>query len=149
MKDVAEFLAYAIRLEQDAATRFDTLADAVSGQGNSEVAALFRKMAEFSRLHLALAKERGGFQDLPKLADEDFQWPDGESPEIVEWQAGDALFSVADAIDFALKGERRGHVFYQKVYETTADPEIKVMAKEFAEEEGEHVAQLEVWRARY
>lgn len=149
MKDVAEFLAHAIKLEQDAALRFDGLADSMSSHGNLEVAAFFRKMAEFSRLHLADAKARSGFHAMPQMGPDDYCWPNGESPEMADWLAGDAMNAVIDAIEYALESEKRGQAFYQAVFDESKDPEVRVMAEEFAAEEGDHVAQLEVWRARY
>jgi rubrerythrin len=56
MNDVAEFLAYAIKLEEDAAARFSDLAESMKTYGNREVADFFGKMAHFSRLHLAEAR---------------------------------------------------------------------------------------------
>jgi hypothetical protein len=38
MNDVAEFLAYAIKLEEDAAARFSDLAESMKTYGNREVA---------------------------------------------------------------------------------------------------------------
>jgi rubrerythrin len=43
MESVEEFLAYSINLEQEAATRFGQLADAMESCGNREVGKLFRR----------------------------------------------------------------------------------------------------------
>jgi rubrerythrin len=56
MESVEEFLAYSINLEQEAATRFGQLADAMESCGNREVGKLFRRLADYSRLHLADAR---------------------------------------------------------------------------------------------
>ena len=45
----------------------------------------------------------------------------------------------------ALDAESAGLAFYDNVLQTTTDPEIKVLAKEFVEEEAQHVAELERW----
>ena len=81
MNDVAEFLAYAIKLEEDAAARFSDLAESMKTYGNREVAEFFGKMAHFSRLHLAEARKRAGFHTLPDMKPEDYKWPGDESPE--------------------------------------------------------------------
>ena len=62
METVEEFLAYAIRLEQEAALRFGQLADAMATAGNREVMELFRRLSEYSRLHLTDARARAGFR---------------------------------------------------------------------------------------
>ena len=45
----------------------------------------------------------------------------------------------------ALEAETAGLEFYRGVFDATEDPEIRVLAKEFVEEEQEHVAELERW----
>ena len=42
-----------------------------------------------------------------------------------------------------------GHEYYKNVLETTSDPEIKALAKEFVEEETGHVAELRKWIAAH
>ena len=147
--DPALFLAHACALEEDAAHRFADLSEAMKTYGNAEVAAFFGKMAEFSRLHLAEARKRSGFRDLPTLAPEDFQWPDGESPEAASMEGSHYLMTVEYALELALESERRGQAFYAEVAKTTTDSEVRMMAEEFAAEEAEHVAQLELWAKRY
>src|SRR6266702_3860078 len=81
MLTVEEFLAYSIHLEEEAATRFGELADAMESGGNKEVGQLFRRLANYSRLHLADAQARAGFRDIPTFGPRDYIWPDLESPE--------------------------------------------------------------------
>ncbi|PWC73460.1 rubrerythrin [Azospirillum sp. TSH100] len=147
--DAALFLAHACALEEDAATRFSDLSEAMKTYGNQEVAAFFGQMAKFSRLHLAEARERSGFRKIPDLAPEDFQWPDGDSPEAASMEGSHYLMTVEYALELALDSERRGQAFYAEVAKTTTDAEVRMMAEEFAAEEAEHVAQLEVWAKRY
>lgn len=149
MNDIETFLAHAIRLEEEAAVRFDELADACTTYGNAEVAGFFRQMAEFSRLHLADARARGGFRTLPDLPPGDSIWPDGQSPEAAGYEATDPFVHVADALEIALQSEKNGLAFYAEIAETTTDPEIRAMAREFTEEEADHVTQLEAWIARH
>ena len=147
--DPALFLAHACALEEDAANRFADLSEAMKTYGNADVAAFFGKMAEFSRLHLADARKRSGFRDLPALAPEDFQWPEGESPEAASMEGSHYLMTVEYALELALDSERRGLAFYADVAATTTDPEVRMMAQEFAAEEAEHVAELESWAKRF
>ena len=60
MKSVEEFLAHTIQLESEAALRFGQLADAMVTAGNKEVGRLFRRLADYSLLHLGDAKARAG-----------------------------------------------------------------------------------------
>jgi rubrerythrin len=146
MEDINVFLAHAVELEREAARRYEELAESMT---NAEAGKFFQKMAAFSRKHLALAVERGGFRQLPALAVEEYIWPDGVSPEQFDWIGVDTMMDVNSALELALDGERRGHAFYAGVVAVTHDPEVKAMAREFADEEAEHVAELGKWIARY
>lgn len=146
--DVNVFLVHAIQLERDAARRFDDLMHSMQMAGNGELERLFRRLGELSRLHLKAAMARGGFRELPTLAPADFQWPDRVTPEAAEWRGVDALLDVPGALELALAGENMGHAWYRAVAEGTRDPEVRAMAREFADEEAQHVSELERWIAR-
>jgi len=141
------FLSYAIKLEEEATLRFAQLADAMDAGGNREVGRLFRKLSDYSRLHLADAKARSGFREVPIMLPREYQWPDMESPETAEIWATDPLIAYEEAMQIALESEKRGHAFYKKVYDEATNPEIRALAKEFVEEEAEHVMWLERWIA--
>lgn len=149
MEDINIFLAHAVELEREAARRHEELAESMRADSNLDVEKFFRQMAAFSRKHLAQAMARGGFHRLPALSAKDYVWPDGISPEQFDWIGVDAMMGVKYALELALDGERRGHAFYAHIAEITRDPEVKAMALEFAEEEAEHVAELEKWIVRY
>lgn len=149
MDDIGAFLAYAIKLEEEAAARFSELADAMHTYGNSEVSEFFRRMAAFSRMHLSAARARAGFRDLPRLTPADFQWPEGQSPETASAEGMHYLMTLDYAFRIALESERAARQFYADVARTTEDPEVRSLAEAFAAEEAEHVTDLERWQARY
>ncbi len=149
MEDINLFLAHAVELEREAARRYEELAESMRTDGNAKVEKFFRRMATFSRKHLALAMERGGFRSVPTLTPDEYLWPDGISPEQFDWMGVDCMIDANSALALALDGERRGHAFYADIAATTGDPEVRAMAREFAEEEAEHVAELEKWIGRY
>lgn len=142
-QSVEEFLAYAIRLEQEAALRFGQLADAMEAAGNREVGKLFRRLATASRAHLNEARARSGFRDMPEIKPGDFSWPNVESPEAAAIWAADPLIGRDQALEIALSAEAAGLDYYRSIFETTTDPEIKALSKQFIEEESGHVAALE------
>ncbi len=148
MDSLQLFLAHAIELERDAARRYEDLYEAMRSAGNEPVAKFFRQMAQFSRRHLKEAMERGGFHELPALTADEWQWPDGLSPETARWEGVDGLIDATSAMRLALEAERMGHAYYQTLAATSQDHEVRHMAKEFANEEGDHVDQLEAWLAR-
>lgn len=143
MNDVERFLAHAITLERDAARRYEELASAMATEGNAEVKAFFTRMAQYSRMHLADATARGGFRDVPQLRADEFEWPDGISPEVADWVGVDGFLDARAALQLALESERRGHAYYAAVAASTEDAELKALALEFASEEAEHMTELE------
>jgi rubrerythrin len=145
MNSVEEFLAHTIQLEREAALRFGQLADAMTTVGNREVGRLFRRLADYSLLHLGDARDRAGFRTLPEMQAGDYQWPDIESPEAAAIWAADPFIGREQALQVALDAETAGLEFYAEVLRTTSDPEIRVLAKEFVEEEAQHVAELQRW----
>ncbi len=147
MESVETFLAYAIRVEEEAALRFGQLADAMESCGNREVGGLFRRLSDYSRLHLADAKARSGFRDIPKMSSDDFEWPDLESPETAAIWAADPFIGRSDALEIALAAEQAGYDYYKKILDETDDPEVRALAREFVEEESGHVAELKKWIA--
>ena len=145
MKNVEEFLAHTIQLESEAALRFGQLADAMTTVGNQDVSRLFRRLADYSLLHLGDARARAGFRTLPEMKAGDYRWPDIESPEAAAIWAADPFIGIEQALQVALDAEQAGLDFYADVLENTSDPEIRLLAKEFVEEESEHVAELKRW----
>jgi rubrerythrin len=145
LHSVEIFLAHTIRLEQEAARRFEQLADAMLTSGNREAGQLFKRLAHFSRLHLAEASARAGFRDIPALDAPEFEWPDIESPESAAIWAADPFIGREQALQVALDAESAGLAFYQGILNTTKDAEIRRFAEAFVAEEGQHVAELERW----
>lgn len=147
MDSVETFLAYAIQLEQEAALRYGQLAAAMEACGNREVGKLFHRLADYSRLHLADAMTRGGFRDIPKIPVDQFDWPDIESPETAAIWATDPFIGGSQALEIALEAERAGFAYYNHILQTTDDPEIRALAREFTSEEHDHVMELQKWIA--
>ncbi|HET9953569.1 MAG TPA: ferritin family protein [Polyangiaceae bacterium] len=148
MDNVELFLAHAVQLERDAARRFEDLMHSMHSAGNYEVEALFRRLGEFSRLHLKAATARSGFQSLPALQPHEFQWPEGTSPEAARWRGVDGALDVLSALELALEGEECGMRFYEATATSSGNPEVVRMAREFASEEADHVSELQRWIQR-
>ena len=149
METVEEFLAYSIKLEQEAMLRFGELADSMDSCGNKEVGSLFRRLSEYSKLHMSDAMARAGYREIPEKQPGDFEWPNIESPEAAAIWAADPMIGREQALEIALAAEQAGYDFYKSIHDTTTDPEIRVLAKEFVLEESEHVAELKKWIAAH
>lgn len=144
---VEMFLGYSIKVEEEAALHFDELAEAMEKCGNAEIAKLFHQLAGYSRLHWQEAKDKAGSRDVSSHIPEEHMWPRLETPEQTELWAGDAAMSKRDALKAALQAEKNGFDFYHHIAQSSRDPEIRALAKEFADEESEHVSILQRWIA--
>lgn len=148
--DLERFLRLAARLEADAADGYARLAETMRPDGHVEVADMFAKFGEFSRLHLAevleLQKDELGRQYDPR--EDDPQWPDAHSPENPLALAPLDDITPKGAIDMALETERRACDFYSAVAGQTRSDRVQELAQMFAEEEGEHVEHLKRWLRR-
>jgi rubrerythrin len=148
MSDLDTFLAYSVALEQEAADRHEELADMMDVHNNPEVAATFRKLAGYSRLHAQEIRDHARSADLPRIAPWDFGWETMEGPETADIGAVDYLMNAARALQIAMGNERRAHEFYRAISLESPDAAVRALAAEFAEEEKGHLALLEEWRRK-
>jgi len=150
MKTVPEFLAHAVVLEEEAADRYDELADAMHVHNNEPVAELFRRMAGFSRMHAAEAVKRAEKTGpLPDIKPWEYEWPGSESPESAALDDSHYLMTPNHALRMALAAEQTAYRFYADVAQSTRTEEVRELAETFAEEEAGHVVEIEKWLARY
>ena len=110
---------------------------------------LFGSLSHYSTLHLADARARAGFREIPEIKPGDLVWPDLESPERAAIWAADPMIGREEALEIALSAEQAGLAYYKSVLDATDDPEIKILAAEFVKEESEHVAELKKWIAAH
>jgi rubrerythrin/ferredoxin len=148
IRTLDEFLSYAVKVEEDACAHFERLAAKMDASGNAQVAALFRQLGGYSRLHLEEARAKAARHQAVLNLPAASAWPDQETPEQTALWAGDGSLSRLDALKAALQGERRGFEFYYAIAETTTFPDIRAVAKEFVREEMAHVDTLKLWIAR-
>lgn len=143
---VALFLAHSIALETEAGDRYEELADVMDVHNNPEVAQLFRQMSDFSRKHAESVRERAEpFQPLPKLKSWEYRWNAPEPPEVGDFTGTHYLMTPFHALQFALANERRGWEFYHNAAADSPDADVQALGRAFAEEEADHVRELEEW----
>lgn len=149
MTGLAELLAHALAIETDASERYTMLADQMAVHHNSELAELFRKLASFEDLHAREIIDKAKQLDLPKLKLDDLKWTGDDSPEAVDAAGGHYLMTPWHALQMALEAELRALDFFAQIAADTQDDEIRRWAKEFEEEEAEHVRLVERYLAEY
>lgn len=150
IEDLREFLAHAVQLEADAAAGYALLGARLRERGNIQLAGLFERLGEFSRLHLAETRLR--YRELtgsdPPPAPAQPRWPDAHTPEDPRARALPAGLDERGALELALGMERGACDFYSLVANQSRDPAVQELAQVFADEESEHVDHLLRWMAR-
>ncbi len=139
-----EFMAQALAMEQEAAERYDELADQMEVHNNEEVAKLFRKMADVERKHSerVLGKMPGKAPPRrPPIAP-------GEMPESVPTGEAHYLMPAYRALELALESEQRAEKFFDSAARSTRDARVRAAATEMAAEEREHVRLIKEWMQR-
>lgn len=141
IESAAELYVHAIAIEREAAERYAELAGRMADQGNTELAALFAKLAAFESGHLAALKRRTEGVALPML-ETDYSWLDAGAPETAAHELIFKLMTPRQALAIALQAEKRAHAFFAHVQCIAADPALRALAKEMAAEEDEHIGLL-------
>lgn len=150
-ESVEELLAHALALETEAAEGYAELAEQMALHNNPEAAQMFRKMAAVESEHLAHMAELTKGRALPHIAPWDFKWQAPDSPEAVQPVMGGVhyLMKPYQAIELALKHERRAAAFYARIAELATSTEVRELAARLAREEQDHADHLAVWQTRF
>ncbi len=139
----AELYAHALAIEREAAARYDALARSMTERGNGPLAALFAHLAAREAQHARSINARTQGLDLPLLKPWQYGWSEAGPPEGVAPEFASRLATPHDALWVVLEAEQRSRDFYEQVFATAADPDVKLVAAAFAQEEAQHVEWIE------
>ena len=140
-------LAHALAMETEAAERYGELADQMETHRKTAVAAIFRRLEKAEKEHLGDLTAMCSKVDLPHIAPWDYKWRHSESPEVIDFTKVHYQLSVREAILLAFEHERKAAEFYAGIAQTATDADVQKLARQFAEEEQEHIGWLEAWLA--
>lgn len=127
----AELYVHAIAIEREGAQRYAEFARSMSGQGNAALAGLFRMLSALEAKRLDELKRTTATIELPPLG-ADYSWrSDGAPP------------TAGTALTVALEAEKRARAFFEHAGRIADDPAARMLAKEMAAEEAEHIALIE------
>ncbi|MDH4059699.1 MAG: ferritin family protein [Aquincola sp.] len=138
-------MAQALLMEREAVARYTELAEMMETHNNTEVADLFRKMAEYEGHHVA--------QILADMdwAEDDFAphdagtWATAEPPESVPVDEMHYLMHPWHALQLALAAEQRAVSFFDNLVREATSDDIRRAAESMRDEELEHVALVKAW----
>jgi rubrerythrin len=143
-----DLMAQALAMEREAVARYTELAEMMEAHNNTEVAELFRKMAEYEGHHVAkILADMGWAEDSvePRRAG---AWASPEAPESVPIDEMHYLMHPWHALKLALQAEQRAVDFFDALVRTTTSDSVRRAAEEMRAEEVEHVALVEAWLAK-
>lgn len=135
---LADLFAVAYQIEIDAVERYKVLAEQMETHNNPDLVKVFGDLSRAEGLHAEEIRRQAGDIDVVTHARQVAKWK-GESPEEADLGSAHYLMTPWHALQMALAGEERALAYFKYVVETAKDQTIKNMAKEFVEEEAEHV----------
>jgi rubrerythrin len=143
IRSTAALYAHALAIEREAAGRYAELAQLMADHGNAPAAALFAHLAARESQHAGSVAARAKGLDLPALKRWEYCWLDNGPPEKVARELVFRLITPHDALKIALEAEQRSRDFFEQVFATATDPDVKLLAAGLAQEEAQHVEWIE------
>jgi bacterioferritin (cytochrome b1) len=145
LEQLPVFLAYSLYLEQESAERLRELADIMLQHNRQELHGLLVKLAFYSEQHADEVQTICGDTPLPKLHPWEYEWPDLESPETAAFDSLGYETTTRELLELALELEQKAATFYADIANRSTNKDVADHAREFAAEEREHAAALQVW----
>ncbi|PWC38935.1 ferritin family protein [Azospirillum sp. TSO22-1] len=147
IRTVEDLMDLASGMEQDAAVRYEQLAEAMDRRDEAALAKLFRELAALERGHVEGIARWAARDGLRRPEPAHFTW---RLPETFGDEAEGAaahILTPYEALAVAVRNEERAFAFYTYV-SAMADGEVQRRAESLAREELNHVALLRDWRRR-
>jgi rubrerythrin len=148
-QSIEALMGQALLLEREAVARYTELAEMMETHNNTEVAALFRKMAEIEGRHVTQVLDQMDWAvDSFAPSEDKHAWATPEAPESVPIDEMHYLMHPWHALQLALAAEQRAVDFFAAIVRDAPNETILRAAKEMHAEEVEHVALIEAWLAK-
>lgn len=150
LKSLDELFALAHAMEQEAANRYDTLAEDMRRQGKDDLADVFARLAAAEREHVdsvtRWSQSHDGKSPDPALV----RWepPEPMDPEAAAQVKASRLMTPYRALAMAVRNEERAFAFWSYLAAYSDDPDVKKTSEAMAKEELGHVATLRKERRR-
>ncbi|GMP02425.1 ferritin-like domain-containing protein [Bradyrhizobium sp. TM239] len=150
LESLDELFALAHAMEQEAANRYESLAQDMRGQGKADIAEVFTRLAAAEREHVdsvtQWSQSRRGKSPDPALV----RWeaPEALAPEAAAEVKTSRLMTPYRALAMAVRNEERAFAFWSYLAAYSKDPDIKRASEAMAREELGHVATLRKERRR-
>ena len=141
-------MAHAYQMEIEASERYAEFADAMATHNNTEVAELFRKLARIEHRHGEQVLEMMGWSSPPAPPRSGYRWQSAEGPETGDAGELHYLMQPYRALQIARHNEERACKFFERIEREARSAKVRKAAREFAQEEVEHVRLIDEWLKR-
>lgn len=139
IRSVSEFYAHALAIERDASESYLELERVFRARGALALADLAASLASAEGGHLDELRRRSEDFAVPLIPPGSYKWLGGRSPEALPIEVASRAVSARDLLGLALDAERRSAAFFEQVAATTPDDNVRMLARDMAAEELEHV----------
>ena len=140
---VSAFYSDALAIELEASERYRALAKEMQSNDNPRTAQLFLKLAQFEAGHADKLRELAASAKFSIRARSRILVREAGRTEVPNYEFLYRRVPPQHALLMALEAERRAKTYFEKIRRTTADPEIRKLAAQFAREEILHIAWIE------
>jgi rubrerythrin len=138
--DAQDALDIAIVIEDEAQLAYEHLAEWVAGDGNTEAAEFFQRMAVREKRHKQeiIDRRKELFGDAPPRHDESAPW----QAEVPDYEALAKNVTLEDAFKVAMGAETRAHDFYAEALDYLAEERVVELFEWLKKAEIEHQRML-------
>ena len=134
-------------IEDEAQLAYEHLAEWVAGDGNTEAADFFNRMAVREKRHKEeiAARRSELFGDAESRYDANAVW----QAEVPDYESLDKNVTLKDAFDVAMGAETRAHDFYAEAIDYVEEPQVVELFEWLRTSEVEHQRMLTEEMKRY
>lgn len=143
IQTLEEFLAHAIAIEREATERYREFELHYARRGDAVLSGLCGNLATMEGEHLEELRLRSQGLALPAIADHEYRWLDGASPEAPARTLFYTAASRRDLLQIALRAEKAAEMFFSWVARTSHSAAVRDLARDMAREEAQHVGWIE------
>jgi rubrerythrin len=145
---IAELYSHALAVEREAAARYAELAEFMADHDNRPVAELFARLAQIEEAHAEAIVARARGLQLSALRSYEHAWFDAGPPQALAHEFVFRLMTPHDALKVALQAEQRARAYFEDIFASAADPDVKMLAAAMVQEEQQHIEWVERALAR-
>lgn len=134
-----EFIAHALAIEFEAARTLRELEACFADRHQDELARLCRQLASLEQEHYESLVEHGRGLALPEVDFRQYAWLETAESEDSPRELVYHVASPRVLLEMALKAEQRAAAVFARVAREARDPDVATLARQLADDEGEHV----------